>query len=196
MLSDLKSRADGCTASLTIRLRQIFPRNTVAALAVALGLGLTVPAYGIDPQTLETMISEGKYEAALKRIDAEMATSATDSVDLLFLRARVVDASGNTSQAEHAYRELITRYPARPEPYNNLARIYSSQGKLDQASSLLRAGLYTHPSYRVLFDNLTRIYAEQAARSLSAALQSNVPKPDSQQPMETLTEVRALSRTH
>jgi len=161
-----------------------------------LGLGLTVSAYGIDPQTLEAMISEGKYEAALELIDAEIATSTSDSVDLLFLRARVVDASGDTSQAEHAYRELITRYPARPEPYNNLARIYSSQGKLDQASSLLRAGLYTHPSYRVLFDNLARIYAEQAARSLSAALQSNAPKPDSQQPMETLTEVRALSRTH
>ena len=196
MLSDLKSRADRCTASLTVRLRQIFPRNIPAALAVALGLGLTVPAYGIDPQTLEAMIGEGKYEAALELIDAEIATSTSNPVDLLFLRARVVDASGNTSQAEHAYRELITQYPARPEPYNNLARIYSSQGKLDQASSLLRAGLYTHPSYRVLFDNLARVYAEQAARSLSAALESNVPKPDSQEPMETLTEVRTLSHTH
>tara|TARA_B100000315_G_scaffold68450_1_gene62399 strand:+ start:34640 stop:35212 length:573 start_codon:yes stop_codon:yes gene_type:complete len=189
-------RADRRTAFFTTRLRQIFPRNIPTALAVALGLSLTVSAYGIDPQTLEAMISDRDYEAALELIDAEIAASTSDPVELLFVRARVVDAAGNVAQAEHAYRELITRYPARPESYNNLARIYANQGKLDQASSLLRAGLYTHPSYRVLFDNLTQIYTEQAARSLRAALDPKDPKADPQQPLETLMEIPALSRRH
>ena len=160
---------------------------------VALGLNIPTAVYGIDPKVLETMIGSGETDAALDLIDAEIASSTSDPVDLLFARARVIDATGNFKKAEHAYRELITRYPARPEPYNNLARIYSAQGKLDQASSLLRAGLYTDPTYRMIFDNLTRIYTEQAARSLSMALDPNDPKSDPSQPFETLNEIPTLS---
>lgn len=193
MPSDLRSGAEGRTNSLIVSPRSIFLRKFFATLAVALALNLPVAVYGIDPKVLETMIGGGETEAALDLIDAEIASLASDPVDLLFARARVIDASGNTKKAEHAYRELITRYPARPEPYNNLARIYSAQGKLDQASSLLRAGLYTDPTYRVIFDNLTRIYAERAARSLSAALDPNDPKSDPSQPLETLNEIPTLS---
>lgn len=160
---------------------------------VALGLNIPTAVYGIDPKVLETMIGSGETDAALDLIDAEIASSTSDPVDLLFARARVIDATGNAKNAEHAYRELITRYPARPEPYNNLARIYSAQGKLDQASSLLRAGLYTDPTYRMIFDNLTRIYTEQAARSLSMTLDPNDPKSDPSQPFETLNEIPTLS---
>ena len=115
------------------------------------------------------------------------------SAALRFLRARILVTMGVLEKAERTYRELITRYPARPEPYNNLARLYSAQGKLDQAASLLRAGLYTDPAYRALFDNLTRIYAEQATRSLSAALDPLDAQLHKALPLGTLSEIPTLS---
>ena len=193
MRFDLKSSAKGRTNFLIASSRSISLLKFFAALVVALGLNIPTAVYGIDPKVLETMIGSGETDAALDLIDAEIASSTSDPVDLLFARARVIDATGNAKKAEHAYRELIRRYPARPEPYNNLARIYSAQGKLDQASSLLRAGLYTDPTYRMIFDNLTRIYTEQAARSLSMALDPNDPKSDPSQPFETLNEIPTLS---
>ena len=189
----LKSSAERRDASLIVSPRSDSLPKICSALAVALSLSMPGAVYGIDPAVLETMIGNGETETALDLIDAEIASSTSDPVDLLFARARVIAAAGNVKNAEHAYRELITRYPARPEPYNNLARIYCAQGKLDQASSLLRAGLYTDPAYRVMFDNLARVYAEQAARSLSAALDPDNPESVPQQPLETLTEIPTLS---
>ncbi len=189
----LKSSAERRATSLIVSPRSDSLPKIFSALAVALSFSMPGTVYGIDPTVLETLIGNGETETALDLIDAEIASSTSDPVDLLFARARIIAAAGNVKKAEHAYRELITRYPARPEPYNNLARIYSAQGKLDQATSLLRAGLYTDPAYRVMFDNLTRVYAEQAARSLSAALDPDNPKSAPQQPLETLTEIPTLS---
>ena len=165
----------------------------LAVLVVGLSVCTTATADDIDLNAIGSMIENGETTSALERIDHEIASSTSDPAELLFLRARILDAMGNTKEAEHAYRDLITRYPARPEPYNNLAYLYSAQGKLDQAASLLRAGLYTDPAYRALFDNLTRIYAEQAARSLSAALDPQDGESDKALPLATLSEIPTLS---
>jgi|TARA_B100002052_G_scaffold268902_1_gene267877 Flp pilus assembly protein TadD len=164
----------------------------LAVVVVGLSLGTPTIADDLDLDAVRSMIEDGQTASALELLDQEIASSTADSAALRFLRARVLVTMGNLEEAEHVYRELITRYPARPEPYNNLAHLYSAQGKLDQAASLLRAGLYTDPSYRALFDNLTRIYAEQAARSLSAALDPEDAELRKALPLGTLSEIPTL----
>lgn len=164
-----------------------------AILVIGLSLGTPTLADDLDLDAVRSMIENGETTSALELLDQEIASSTSDSAALRFLRARVLVTMGDLEKAEHIYRELITRYPARPEPYNNLARLYSEQGKLDQAASLLRAGLYTDPAYRALFDNLTRIYAEQAARSLSAALDPQDGESDKALPLATLSEIPTLA---
>ena len=161
---------------------------------IVIGLSLSTPtiADDLDLDAIRSMIESGETVTALELLDQEIASSTSDSAALLFLRARILVTMGDFEKAEHIYRELITRYPARPEPYNNLAHLYSAQGKLDQAASLLRAGLYTDPSYRAHFDNLSRIYAEQAARSLSAALAPQDAKSRKALPLRTLREIPTL----
>ncbi len=165
----------------------------LAVLFVGLSVCTPTTADDIDLHAIRSMIQNGEATSGLEWIAQKIASSTSDPAALLFLRARILDAMGNTKEAEHAYRDLITRYPARPEPYNNLARLYSAQGRLDQASSLLRAGLYTDPAYRVLFDNLTQIYAEQAARSLSATLDPDEADSSRTLPLETLNEIPTLA---
>ena len=160
---------------------------------IGLSLGTHTIADDLDLDAIRSMSESGDTVTALELLDQEIASSTSDSAALLFLRARIFVTMGDFEKAEHIYRELIARYPARPEPYNNLAHLYSAQGKLDQAASLLRAGLYTDPSYRALFDNLTRIYAEQAARSLSAALVPQDAESRKALPLGTLSEIPTLS---
>ena len=162
-------------------------------LVIGLSLGTPTLADDLDLDAVRSMIENGETTPALELLDQEIASSTSDSAALRFLRARIFVTMGDLEKAERMYRELITRYPARPEPYNNLARLYSAQGKLDQAASLLRAGLYTDPVYRALFDNLTRIYAEQAARSLSAALDPEDAESRKALPLGTLNEIPTLS---
>ena len=163
-----------------------------AILVIGLSLGTPTIADDLDLDAVRSMIENGETTSALELLDQEIASSTSDSAALRFLRARILVTMGDLEKAERIYRELITRYPAQPEPYNNLAYIYSAQGKLDQAASLLRAGLYTDPAYRALFDNLTRIYAEQAARSLSAALDPEDAESRKALPLGTLNEIPTL----
>ena len=153
-------------------------------------LGLPAICGGAD--SLYELIQNKDYVAALKVVERDLATTPSDDFELRFTRAFLLAATGKNKEAENAYQELITRYPGRPEPYNNLATLYSSQGQLDQAQALLRAGLYTDPTYRILFDNLTQIYAEQAARSLRGALDPSDPAAGPKQPVNTLEEIPGL----
>ena len=190
-ISEQTLRVTAITSSSTCGFH-LLPR-IFAILVIGLSLGTPTLADDLDLDAVRSMIENGETTSALELLDQEIASSTSDSAALRFLRARVLVTMGDLEKAEHIYRELITRYPARPEPYNNLARLYSEQGKLDQAASLLRAGLYTDPAYRALFDNLTRIYAEQAARSLSAALDPQDGESDKALPLATLSEIPTLA---
>ena len=142
-----------------------------------------------ETPSLADLVKEERFEDALDLIEAEISNTAADVFDLQFQRAQLLLVTGQVEKAEHTYRSLITRYPARPEPYNNLARIYAGQGRLDQAAALLRAGLFTDPNYRKLFDNLNQVYSEQAARSLRRALDPSDPKADATLPLQSLGEI-------
>ena len=83
MRFDLKSSAKGRTNFLIASSRSISLLKFFAALVVALGLNIPTAVYGIDPKVLETMIGSGETDAALDLIDAEIASSTSDPVDLL-----------------------------------------------------------------------------------------------------------------
>jgi len=143
-------------------------------------------------EQIQVLLKSQRYNEALILIETTISKGVSESTELLFARADVLAASGRHGDAEQAYRELITRYPGRPEPYNNLARLYGLQGKLEQAATLLRAGLYTDPSYRVLFDNLSQVYAEQAARAYRHAMNPEDSQAGKKEPLITLGEISSL----
>jgi tetratricopeptide (TPR) repeat protein len=159
-------------------------------LVLVLVLGGAPALWAQGDASLSRLLEEERYEEALELIETQIASTTADVFDLQFQRARLLLATGQSEKAEEAYRSLITRYPARPEPYNNLGKIYAAQGKLDQAAALLRAGLFTDPNYRTLYDNLSQIYSEQAARSLRSALDPSDPKAESALPLRSLSEIK------
>ncbi len=158
-------------------------------MIVIIGLSVRAPALADINHSIKSLIETGNYLEAINALNGEIASSPNDKFELYFVRARVYDLSDQPEKAKTAYQSLITRYPGRPEAYNNLARLYSLEGKLDQATALLRAGIYTQVSYRILFDNLTEIYTEQAARALQSALSPSTPDASPVLPISTLNEI-------
>jgi Flp pilus assembly protein TadD len=153
-------------------------------------LSSAIPASELEQ--IQALLKSQRYNEALILIETTISKGAGESTELLFARADVLAYSGRRDEAEQAYRELITRYPGRPEPYNNLARLYGLQGELEQAAALLRAGLYTDPSYRILFDNLSQVYAEQAARAYRDAMNPEGSHGGKKEPLMTLGELSSL----
>ena len=158
-------------------------------MIVIIGLSVRTPALADINHSIKSLIETGNYLEAINALNGEIASSPNDKFELYFVRARVYDLSDQPEKAKTAYQSLITRYPGRPEAYNNLARLYSLEGKLDQATALLRAGIYTQVSYRILFDNLTEIYTEQAARALQSAISPSTPDASPVLPISTLREI-------
>ncbi|MDG2238119.1 MAG: tetratricopeptide repeat protein [Arenicellales bacterium] len=159
---------------------------------IAIAAGGTLPGTAVPAsefEQIQALLNSQRYDEALALITTTITKTTDSPTELLFARADVLASSGRHQEAEQAYRELITRYPGRPEPYNNLARLYSLQGKLEQAAALLRAGLYTDPSYRVLFDNLSQVYAEQAARAYRHAMNPEDSQANKKEPLTTLGEL-------
>jgi Flp pilus assembly protein TadD len=185
----VKARAPDSLQNLWQQTR----RWLLALLAITAGGTLPSTAvHASEFEQIQALLNSQRYDEALALI-ATTITKATDGrTELLFARADVLASSGRHQEAEQAYRELITRYPGRPEPYNNLARLYSLQGNLEQAATLLRAGLYTDPSYRILFNNLSQVYAEQAARAYRHAMNPEGSQADKQEPLTTLGELSSV----
>jgi len=164
-------------------------RRLLALLVINAGMLLSSAISASELEQIQALLKSQRYNEALILIETTIGKGVSESTELLFARADELASSGRHQEAEQAYRELITRYPGRPEPYNNLARLYSLQGRLEQAAALLRAGLYTDPSYRILFDNLSQVYAEQAARAYRQAMNPEDSQANQKEPLTTLEEL-------
>lgn len=161
-------------------------RRLLALLAISTGMLLSSAIPASELAQIQALLESQRYNEALILIETTINQGTSESTELLFARADVFAASGRHDEAEQAYHELITRYPGRQEPYNNLAKLYGLQGKLEQAATFLRAGLYTDPAYRILFDNLSQVYAEQAARAYRHAMNPEDSQADKKEPLTTL----------
>lgn len=99
---------------------------------------------------IQARIDKGDYAGALELIEwrqAQLQGQPGTDVQLMFQHARVLAAMGRTAQAAAIYKDMTTRFPELPEPWNNLATLYVRQGKLDQAGAALRTALKVDPGY-------------------------------------------------
>jgi tetratricopeptide (TPR) repeat protein len=123
---------------------------------------------------LSTQIDSGKAAQALTEIDQRLEankqknTSGVD-VQLLFLKARALNALDRRPEAKDLYRQMTERFPELPEPWNNLAALQVADGQLDQAKLSLDMAVRTSPNYVVARENLGDLYMMLAARSYGAA---------------------------
>jgi tetratricopeptide (TPR) repeat protein len=78
---------------------------------------------------------------------------------------------GKKDEAIKAFSDITQRFPALPEPYNNLAVLYADQGQFDKAKQALESAIKTHPSYATAHENLGDIYSKMASEAYGKALQ-------------------------
>ena len=119
---------------------------------------------------IELRINKGDYEGALKLIEwreAQLEGKPGTDVQLMFQRARVLAALGRTDEAIAAYKDMATRFPELPEPWNNLATLYFQQGKLDEAGAALRSALLADPDYPDAQANLKLLASRDPAATQS-----------------------------
>jgi len=132
----------------------------------------TVPAAAparTETQEIDTLVRERKYDDALKRLDALLATQPRN-VQARFLRAVVLADTGKSAEATSALEALTQEFPELPEPYNNLAVIHAAAGNYDTARTLLLRAIAVAPNYVTAQENLGDLHLAMAADVYARAL--------------------------
>jgi tetratricopeptide (TPR) repeat protein len=142
----------------------------LAALLVAMAVGIAVAAPADDLKEAQKLYNSGKLEPALEKVDAFLKAQPKDPQGR-FLKGLVLTEQKKTAEAIQVFTGLTEDYPELPEPYNNIAVLYASQGNYEKAKSALELAIHTHPSYATAHENLGDIYAQLASRSYDRALQ-------------------------
>lgn len=123
-----------------------------------------------DLKEIATQASQGQHSAAMERINNHIKAHPND-VQALFMRAVMLAEQNRKEDAIKAFTEIAEKFPALPEPYNNLAVLYADQGQLEKAKKALESAIKTHPSYATAHENLGDIYAKMATDAYGKALQ-------------------------
>lgn len=151
--------------------------DTLARFLEALKPGVDT---ALPPSASETaaeiarLLDSGNTREAMTRIEQRLAEESSRNdpgvdVQLQFLYARALQASGQTAQAMEIYREMTSNYPELPEPWNNLAALYWRAGKLDLAEDALSMALNADPGYALAWANLGDLRLAQATRAFERA---------------------------
>ncbi len=145
--------------------------RTITCLAAAAAILLATPSVmaANAVEEAQKMVSEGKLDAALKRLDAQLKSAPQDA-EARFMRGLVLTRLNRSEEAIKAFADITRDYPQLPEPYNNLAVLYAQQGDYEKARDALEAALATHPSYATAHENLGDIYAALAGAAYNRAL--------------------------
>jgi len=128
------------------------------------------PSKAEDLKEIATQSSQGHHGAAMERINSHIKAHPND-VQALFMRAVMLAEQNRKDDAIKAFTEMTDKFPALPEPYNNLAVLYADQGQFDKAKKALESAIKTHPSYATAHENLGDIYAKMATDAYGKALQ-------------------------
>ncbi|HLU00519.1 MAG TPA: tetratricopeptide repeat protein [Burkholderiaceae bacterium] len=127
---------------------------------------------------ISAMLDQGRAAEALQVIEKRQAQYASNpdplgaDVQLMFLHARALAALQRHEEAIEIYRDMTTRYPELPEPWNNLAAEYVKTGRLQMARDALQMALHANPQYPDALRNLGRVQMLMAEESFRAAEQS------------------------
>ncbi len=146
-------------------------KRTITCLAAAAAILLATPSVmaANAVEEAQKMISQGKLEAALSRLESQLKSAPQDA-EARFLRGLVLTRLNRNEDAIKAFADITRDYPQLPEPYNNLAVLYAQQGDYEKARDALEAALATHPSYATAHENLGDIYAALAGAAYNRAL--------------------------
>lgn len=121
------------------------------------------------------MLDQDRAAEALEVIEKRKAQYAGNpdplgnDVQLMFLNARALAALGRHEDAIGIYRDLTSKYPELPEPWNNLAAEYVKTGRLDMAHQALEMALQINPQYHEARSNLGQVLMLLAEESFRAA---------------------------
>jgi tetratricopeptide (TPR) repeat protein len=144
------------------------------ALSIRLLLVLSLSFSGLvnadDLKDIAQQASQGQQSAAMERINNHINANPND-VQALFMRGVMLAEQGKKDDAIKAFSDITQRFPALPEPYNNLAVLYADQGQFDKAKQALESAIKTHPSYATAHENLGDIYSKMASEAYGKALQ-------------------------
>ncbi|HRK87136.1 MAG TPA: tetratricopeptide repeat protein [Alcaligenes faecalis] len=132
-------------------------------------------------QRISTLIAQGRHADALQAIEKQLEQRKDRgepgaNVQLLFLKARALSASGDHNGAIRIYQDMTTYYPELPEPWNNLAAEYIAQDKLELALEALKMALTADPSYALARANMGEVQLMLANDTYRQAAASGVPK--------------------
>jgi tetratricopeptide (TPR) repeat protein len=143
--------------------------NTRRAALAAVLLFSAHCASATPADEAKTLMGQGQYAEALKKLDQHLAKNPQDA-EARFARGLALTKLNRTPEAMKVFTDLTRDYPQLPEPYNNLAVLYAQQGDYEKARDALEAALATHPSYATAHENLGDIYAALAGAAYNRAL--------------------------
>jgi tetratricopeptide (TPR) repeat protein len=145
-------------------------RALTISYALLISLASIPPLYAEDLKEIAAQSSQGQHSAAMERINNHIKAHPND-VQALFMRAVMLAEQNRKDDAIRAFTEITEKFPALPEPYNNLAVLFADQGQFDKAKKSLENAIKTHPSYATAHENLGDIYAKMATEAYGKALQ-------------------------
>ncbi|AKJ28667.1 tetratricopeptide repeat protein [Caldimonas brevitalea] len=160
------------------RLQHTLPASTRVRRAASgwvagllLGLGLcSAPAGAQDAETAQQLISAGKANEALPRIEQALSRRP-DDVQLRFLKGVALSDQQRKADAIAQFEALIRDHPLLPEPYNNLGVLYAEEGNYDKARTALEMAVRVRPGYARAHENLGDVFVKLASQAYSRSLE-------------------------
>ncbi len=140
------------------------------SIRLLLLLSFSCLSHADDLKDIALQASQGQQSAAMERINNHINANPND-VQALFMRGVMLAEQGKKDEAIKVFSDITQRFPALPEPYNNLAVLYADQGQFDKAKQALESAIKTHPSYATAHENLGDIYSKMASEAYGKALQ-------------------------
>jgi tetratricopeptide (TPR) repeat protein len=131
---------------------------------------LSTSTYADELKDISQMAAQGQFVAAIDKLNAYIVVNPKNS-QALFMKGVLLAEQGYGDEAIKAFADVTEKFPALPEPYNNLAVIYADQGQFDKARKSLETAIKIYPSYATAHENLGDIYARMASESYDKALQ-------------------------
>ena len=130
-------------------------RYLILSLLIPVASGNSIGANEEFHRILELLDSD-RFEEAMMSAD-NLVDRYPNDPQIQFLKALILDRSGNSTDAMKAYELLIRDYPDFPEPYNNLAILQADMGDYNRAIETLESAFGTHDSYSTAYQNLQSI---------------------------------------
>ena len=135
------------------------------SLLYAAALALTAAAHADDSayDAVQALLDAGQSKQAVKQAKQYLAQADNEQdVQMRFILAGALAASGNKKEAEKLLRQMCDDFPELAEPWNNLAVLHAAAGRLDEAAAALQESLRRNPDYATALENLGDVRVRQA----------------------------------